>query len=41
MNYRRITIKDTKTGKTKKMTSLKEFLRFKGMDISKIKKREV
>lgn len=30
MNYERITIKDPKTGKTKKMTSLEEFLRFKG-----------
>ena len=41
MNYGRITIKDGKTGKTKKMTSLKEFLRFKGIDIDKINKREV
>lgn len=41
MNYGRITIKDNKTGKTKKMTSLKEFLIFKGIDIRKIKRREV
>ena len=41
MNYGRITIKDTRTGKTKKMTSLREFLRFKGIDPEKIKKREV
>lgn len=41
MNYGRITIKDTQTGKTKKMTSLNEFLRFKGIDPEKIKKREV
>jgi len=41
MNYGKIIIKDSKTGKTKKMTSLKEFLKFKGIDISKIKKKEV
>jgi len=41
MNYGKITIKDNKTGKTKKMTSLKEFLRFKGIDLSEIKKRGI
>lgn len=41
MNYGRITIKDPKTGKTKKVTSLEEFLRFKGIDLSKIKKEEL
>lgn len=41
MNYERITITDNKTGKTKKMTSLEEFLIFKGIDISKIKRRDV
>ncbi len=39
MNYGRITIKNSKTGKTKRMTSLKEFLIFKGIDIDKIEKR--
>ncbi len=32
MNYGNISIKDDK-GKTKKITSLKEFLDFKGVDI--------
>lgn len=41
MNYGKIIIKNNKTGKTKKMTSLKEFLIFKGIDISKIKRRKV
>ena len=41
MNYGKITIKDNKTGKTKKITSLEEFLIFKGIDVNKIKKREV
>ncbi len=40
MNYGNITIKDDKTGKTKKITSLEDFLRFKEIDISKIKKRK-
>lgn len=39
MNYGRITIKNNKTGKTKRMTSLKEFLIFKGIDVDKIEKR--
>lgn len=40
MNWGRITIKDDRTGKTKKVTSLKEFLRFKRIDTNKIKKRK-
>jgi len=41
MNYGKITIKDDKTGQIKKITSLEEFLIFKGIDIKKIKKRKV
>ena len=41
MNYGKITIKDSRTGRTKKITSLIEFLKFKGMNPDRIKKREV
>ena len=41
MNYGRITIKDNRTGKIKRMTSLKEFLRFKGIKPEEIKKRKI
>ncbi len=40
MNYGKIKIKDNK-GKTKKIASLEEFLRFKGVDINKIKRKKV
>ncbi len=38
MNYGKITIK-TEDGKTKKVTSLVDFLKFKGINIDEIKKR--
>jgi len=41
MNYGKITIKDSRTGRTKRITSLIEFLKFKGMNPDRIKKREV
>jgi hypothetical protein len=40
MNYGRIKIKDNK-GKAKRITSLEEFLRFKGVDVNKMRRREV
>jgi len=40
MNYGRIKIKDNK-GKVKRITSLEEFLRFKGVDVNKMRRREV
>jgi len=39
MNYGSITIKDNR-GKTKKITSLNEFLKFRGVDLNKLQKRE-
>jgi hypothetical protein len=40
MNYGRIKIKDNK-GKVKTITSLEEFLRFKGVDVNKMRRRKV
>jgi len=40
MNYGRIKIKDNE-GKVKRITSLEEFLRFKGVDVNKMRRREV
>jgi hypothetical protein len=40
MNYGRIKIKDNK-GKVKTITSLEEFLKFKGVDVNKIRRRKV